>query len=65
VVDLNLKTPFFMPQALGAHLWRAAARRIGVDEDLAGAAICLASRAGDDVVGSTLIVAGGVTHARS
>jgi len=39
-------------------------RRIGTDEDMAGAAIFLASRAGDYVVGSTLIVDGGVTHAR-
>ncbi|HUP07332.1 MAG TPA: SDR family oxidoreductase, partial [Caldimonas sp.] len=41
------------------------AGRIGVDDDMAGAAIYLASRAGDYVVGSTLIVDGGVTHARS
>ena len=40
------------------------ARRIGSDEDMAGAAIYLASRAGDYVVGSTLVVDGGVTHAR-
>ncbi|MFN0161749.1 MAG: SDR family oxidoreductase [Burkholderiales bacterium] len=38
--------------------------RIGVDEDMAGAAVYLASRAGDYVVGSTLIVDGGVTHGR-
>jgi len=38
--------------------------RVGVDDDMAGAAIYLASRAGDYVVGSTLIVDGGVTHAR-
>lgn len=40
------------------------AGRIGEDEDMAGAAIFLASRAGDYVMGSTLIVDGGVTHAR-
>jgi NAD(P)-dependent dehydrogenase (short-subunit alcohol dehydrogenase family) len=40
------------------------ARRIGTDEDMAGAAIYLASRAGDYVVGSTITVDGGVTHAR-
>ena len=39
--------------------------RIGTPEDMAGAAIFLASRAGDYVVGSTLIVDGGVTYARS
>jgi NAD(P)-dependent dehydrogenase (short-subunit alcohol dehydrogenase family) len=38
--------------------------RIGTVEDMAGAAIFLASRAGDYVVGSTLVVDGGVTHAR-
>jgi len=41
------------------------AKRIGTTEDMAGAAIYLASRAGDYVVGSTLIVDGGVTYARS
>ena len=40
------------------------AGRIGRDEDMAGAAIYLASRAGDYVMGSTLVVDGGVTHAR-
>jgi NAD(P)-dependent dehydrogenase (short-subunit alcohol dehydrogenase family) len=39
------------------------ARRIGADEDMAGAAIFLASRAGDYVVGSTLTVDGGVAFA--
>lgn len=43
---------------------RIPARRIGRDEDMAGAAIYLASRAGDYVVGTTLIVDGGVTYAR-
>lgn len=41
------------------------AGRIGAVEDMAGAAIFLASRAGDYVIGSTLVVDGGVTHARS
>jgi len=40
------------------------ARRIGTTEDMAGAAIYLASRAGDYVVGSTIIVDGGVTYTR-
>lgn len=44
---------------------RIPARRVGVDSDLAGAAIYLASRAGDYVVGATLVVDGGVTLARS
>ena len=43
---------------------RIPAGRIGRDEDMAGAAIYLASRAGDYVVGETLVVDGGVTHAR-
>ena len=43
---------------------RIPARRIGRDEDMAGAAIYLASRAGNYVVGATLVVDGGVTHVR-
>ncbi len=43
---------------------RIPAGRIGEPEDMAGAAIYLASRAGDYVMGSTLIVDGGVTHGR-
>lgn len=39
------------------------AQRIGVDEDMAGAAIYLASRAGDYVVGDTITVDGGLVHA--
>jgi NAD(P)-dependent dehydrogenase (short-subunit alcohol dehydrogenase family) len=38
--------------------------RIGSEEDMAGAAIFLASRAGDYVVGETVVVDGGVTLAR-
>ncbi len=37
--------------------------RIGVSEDMAGAAIYLASRAGDYVVGDTITVDGGLVHA--
>ncbi|MDA7417001.1 SDR family oxidoreductase [Xenophilus arseniciresistens] len=40
------------------------AGRIGKPEDMAGAAIYLASNAGDFVVGSTVIVDGGVTYTR-
>ena len=39
------------------------ARRIGTDEDMAGVAIFLASRAGDYVIGSTITVDGGVAFA--
>ncbi|OXE37595.1 MAG: 3-oxoacyl-ACP reductase [Phenylobacterium zucineum] len=42
---------------------RIPARRIGRDEDMAGAAIYLASRAGDYVVGETIAVDGGVALA--
>jgi NAD(P)-dependent dehydrogenase (short-subunit alcohol dehydrogenase family) len=38
-------------------------RRVGTPEDMAGAAIFLASRAGDYVIGSTLTVDGGVAFA--
>ncbi|UYY60179.1 SDR family oxidoreductase [Sphingomonas sp. S2-65] len=42
---------------------RIPAGRIGSDEDMAGAAIYLASRAGDYVVGETLTVDGGLVNA--
>jgi NAD(P)-dependent dehydrogenase (short-subunit alcohol dehydrogenase family) len=42
---------------------RIPAGRIGVDEDMAAAAIYLASRAGDYVVGDTITVDGGLVHA--
>src|SRR6478735_5026325 len=38
--------------------------RVGRDDDMAGAAFFLASCAGDYVVGETIVVDGGVTHAR-
>lgn len=41
------------------------AGRIGTDEDMAGAAIYLASRAGDYVVGTTLAVDGGIVYANA
>jgi 2-deoxy-D-gluconate 3-dehydrogenase len=43
---------------------RIPAQRIGAPEDMAGAAIFLASRAGDYVVGETLTVDGGVAWTR-
>lgn len=42
---------------------RVPAGRIGTQEDMAGAAIYLASRAGDYVVGATLAVDGGMVYA--
>jgi NAD(P)-dependent dehydrogenase (short-subunit alcohol dehydrogenase family) len=44
---------------------RVPARRIGRDEDMAGAAIYLASQAGDYVVGCTITVDGGIAFALS
>ena len=44
---------------------RIPSRRVGTDEDMAGAAIYLASRAGDYVVGVTLTVDGGVAFANT
>jgi NAD(P)-dependent dehydrogenase (short-subunit alcohol dehydrogenase family) len=44
---------------------RIPSRRIGRDEDMAGAAIYLASRAGDYVVGETIAVDGGVALANA
>ncbi|MBI1366789.1 MAG: SDR family oxidoreductase [Alphaproteobacteria bacterium] len=46
-------------EAVSAHI---PAKRIGRDEDMAGAAIFLASKAGDYVVGDTLAVDGGVAY---
>jgi len=43
---------------------RIPSRRVGTDEDMAGAAIYLASRAGDYVVGATVVVDGGVSLMR-
>ena len=43
---------------------RIPAGRTGTLQDMAGAAIYLASRAGDYVVGETLVVDGGATHTK-
>ena len=42
---------------------RIPAKRIGCDEDMAAAAISLASKAGDYVVGDSIAVDGGVAYA--
>lgn len=47
-------------EEIGKHI---PAGRIGSDEDLAGTAIYLASRAGDYVVGDTIALDGGLVHA--
>ena len=44
---------------------RIPAQRIGTDEDMAGIAIYLASRAGDYVIGNTIAVDGGVVYANA
>jgi NAD(P)-dependent dehydrogenase (short-subunit alcohol dehydrogenase family) len=73
----NIAVTAIAPGAFASDMNRAArdhgdeiakfipARRIGTVEDMAGAAIFLASRAGDYVVGSTIIVDGGVSYGRS
>jgi NAD(P)-dependent dehydrogenase (short-subunit alcohol dehydrogenase family) len=57
-----------MNRAARDHADEVAARnpsqRIGRDEDMAGAAIYLASRAGDYVVGETIAVDGGAAYAK-
>ena len=44
---------------------RVPAGRVGTDEDMAGVAIYLASRAGDYVVGATIAVDGGIVYANA
>ena len=44
---------------------RVPARRVGTDEDMAGVAIYLASRAGDYAVDVTIAVDGGVAYANA
>jgi NAD(P)-dependent dehydrogenase (short-subunit alcohol dehydrogenase family) len=44
---------------------RIPAGRIGTDEDMAGLAIFLASRAGDYVVGNAIAIDGGVVYANA
>jgi NAD(P)-dependent dehydrogenase (short-subunit alcohol dehydrogenase family) len=76
LIENNIVVNAIAPGAFASEMNRAArdeaeavaaripAGRIGEDEDMAGAAIYLASRAGDYVLGSTLVVDGGVTQAR-
>ena len=59
--DMNLLARDHAAEIAG----RIPAQRIGTEEDMAGAAIFLASRAGDYVVGSTIVVDGGVSYARA
>lgn len=76
LIEDNIVVSAIAPGAFASEMNRAArdqadevikhipARRIGTEEDMAGAAIYLASRAGDYVVGSTLTVDGGVLLVR-
>jgi NAD(P)-dependent dehydrogenase (short-subunit alcohol dehydrogenase family) len=76
LIKHHIVTTAIAPGAFASEMNRAArdqeaqvaaripARRIGSDEDMAGAAIFLASRAGDYVLGHTLVVDGGVVLSR-
>jgi len=71
----NINVTAIAPGAFASDMNRAArdqsdalakripSQRIGTDEDMAGVAIYLASRAGDYVVGNTIAVDGGVVYA--
>jgi len=59
--DMNLRARDFEAETAAS----VPARRIGNDLDMAGAAIFLASRAGDYVVGSVITVDGGIAFAAS
>ncbi len=75
LVSDNILVTSIAPGAFASEMNRAArdhgdvvgkgipAGRIGEPEDLAGAAIFLASRAGDYVIGDTIAVDGGLVHA--
>jgi NAD(P)-dependent dehydrogenase (short-subunit alcohol dehydrogenase family) len=75
LIKENINVTAIAPGAFKSEMNRAArdreeevsrqvpARRIGTDEDMAGVAIYLASRAGDYVVGATIAVDGGVVYA--
>ncbi|WP_425228453.1 SDR family NAD(P)-dependent oxidoreductase [Sphingomonas sp.] len=75
LIEDSINVTSIAPGAFASEMNRAArdhgdavaqsipARRIGVDEDMAGTAIYLASRAGDYVVGDTIVVDGGLVNA--
>ena len=73
----NIRVTAIAPAGFPSDLNRAArdtpaevarkipAGRVGTAEDMAGAAVYLASRAGDYVVGETIVVDGGATHTKA
>ena len=77
LVGENILVNAIAPGAFASEMNRAArdqadavaqripAKRIGRDEDMQAAALYLASRAGDYVVGSTLTVDGGIVYAQA
>ncbi len=50
------------PVALSGYLARNPARSVGEPDDIAGAAVFLASRAGSHINGQTLVIDGGYTQ---
>ena len=75
LIEDHINVTAIAPGAFASEMNRAArdhgdlvaksipARRVGIDEDMAGAAIYLASKAGDYVVGDTIVVDGGLVNA--
>jgi 2-deoxy-D-gluconate 3-dehydrogenase len=75
LIQDNIVVTAICPGAFASDMNRAArdqadavakaipAKRIGTDEDMAGVAIYLASRAGDYVVGNAIAVDGGIVYA--
>jgi 2-deoxy-D-gluconate 3-dehydrogenase len=75
LIQDNIAVTAICPGAFASDMNRAArdqadkiaqwipAKRVGTDEDMAGLAIYLASRAGDYVIGNAIAVDGGIVYA--